>query len=225
MSGCECFKGLTSWESSVPGLSSDIKIENCRERGRVTALQWAPRDTGVTMDYWETNLIIRWWSIYNDHPPGPRCQLSGPPDMPRIIGGGRDHWHNNFHAPPCVMKWHFYCIIFTASVSVSSMLYVEIYLLLFTGEKMYIFSSISLLCSRHPPAAVIATLHNSWQNYGRKLAHNYAHSKVILNVYLADFFHSILVGFWLFINESFLLGVLKCQYWEGNKNPAAFQEV
>ena len=50
-------------------------------------------------------------------------------------------------------------------------------------------------CSRHPSAPVIATLHNSWQNYGRKLAHNYAHSKVILNVYSVAFLR--LKSYWL----------------------------
>ena len=169
------------------------------------------------MDYWGTNLIIRRLvssDLFTMLPPRSPGQLSGL-DIPWIIGRGRDHWHDNFHAPPCVMKWHFYCIIFTELLV--SLLYIVIYYHLWKE----IFSPLRI-CSRHP---VIATLHNSWQNYGRKLAHNYAHSKVILNVYLADFFHSILVGFWLFINESFLLGVLKCQYWEVNKNPAAFQEV
>ena len=121
------------------------------------------------------------WSIYNADP---RCRLSAL-DIPWIISRGRDRRHDNFHAPSCVMKWHFYCIIFTASLLVSLLL-----ILLFMERNFLFFWCFR----RHPPTgAVIATLHNSWQNYGRKLAHNYAHSKVILNVYLAEF----LTAFWL----------------------------
>ena len=143
-----------------------------------------------------------------------QCCPALSPNIPWIIGRGRDHWHNNFHAPPCVMKWHFYCSIFTASSLhwSPSLLCVVIYYYFIYGRK--IFSRVPRLCSRHPPAPVIATLHNSWQNYGRKLVHNYAHSKVILNVYLAEFLTAFGGWIWHFINESFLLGVLKCQYWE-----------
>ena len=155
----------------------------------MTASQWVTRanftDNGLLGDKLDNPPTGEQWSIYNVAPPVPGSALRSRHSVDNRQRTGSLTRQFSCSAVCNEMTFLLYDHIY-GTIAGLPVLYIVIYYHLWKE----IFSPLRI-CSRHP---VIATLHNSWQNYGRKLAHNYAHSKVILNVYLADFFYT---AFWL----------------------------